>query len=297
MADSRYDNIRVFYNGNFIIPQQIKVYNGSSWVDLGTKTSYSLKKLNVMYNNNFICATYYRHDVNIPKTIQIGSGSKCADIWKSNGTYCSVDTWTSGYVWEMIVEAYANTPLYTVYAKNQGDITNQAYTNYYAEVSGNSCRLHIKTRFHGTRVSDRKYVDSTSERYTDYCWTVGEKVRIRISKSSTGTTDRVQIYNMNGTELCNQTFSDSVMQVYTPNMHRIGSETSNDNGSQAQYGNAKVYSLTFTPNRSSTFTVDANSVASGSTRINATGGYDGFIALNNTTVYGASYAEYIRQTV
>ena len=85
MANSRYDNIRVYYNGSFIIPNQIKVYNGSSWVDLGTKNSYSTKKLNVLYNNNFICATYYRNDVNIPKSIQIGK-NKYADLLKSDNS-------------------------------------------------------------------------------------------------------------------------------------------------------------------------------------------------------------------
>lgn len=298
MANSRYDNIRYYDNGTFKIPSQIKVFDGTSFVDLGTKESFSTKKLCVYNDNSFLCATYYRHDVNIPKTISIGNG-KYLDLRKSNGTYLSVDTYNSGYMWEMVVEVNSTTSLYTAYTRNQGDIINQSYTNYVAEVSGNSVRLKINTNFSGNRISDGKYVTSTLTRYTPYCFTKGEKVRIYMTKSSTSSSMNIRIYNMSGAELCNTNVGVNTQWVGNPNNHKLGHVTINNSGSTSSYGDSKVYSFKTTPSssRSQIFTLDFTAQNSGVNTIYSSGSASGYGAAYNTSVYGSSYTEYIRQTV
>ena len=146
MANSRYDNIRVYNGSSFVVPSQIKAWDGSSWIDYGTKDSYSSKIISAYTGSSYNNLTYLRHDVNIPKYIQIAA-NKIAYLRKANGSNLSVDTYNSGYSWEMQVAVYDNTPLYTAFTKNQGDIVNQSYVNYVAEVSGSSVRLRITTNF------------------------------------------------------------------------------------------------------------------------------------------------------
>lgn len=300
MANSRYDNIKVFYNGEFNIPQQIKVYNGSSWVDLGAKDSYNTNKLNVNYNNNFICATYARHDVNVPKAIQVGSGSKYLDIYNSNSTVCFINNYVAGWNWEMVVEVNETTPLYTCFARNNNDI-NQSYINYIADVSGDSVRLRLRSGFHGRSASTGKYVEGTYNNPTDYCWAKGEKVKIVVHRNSTNGNENIKIYNASGTLLNEFNIYEISLQsqVNSPVYHRIGSETLNYNGDQSVYGNARVYSLKFTPtsDRSKQIQLNIAGASNGATRINSSGNYSGFADSRNTSVYGANYAEYIRQTI
>ena len=297
MANSRYDNIK-YYDGSWKIPNEILVYNGSSWTTLGTKNSHSLKKLNV-YNSGFICVTYYRKDVNIPKSIQIGK-NKYAEILNSSNDYARQDNYNAGYVWEMIVSATAKTSLYTAYTKNQGDITNQAYINYFLEVSNGRVRLNYTSRFHGISIGTRKFTDATTVKYTDYAWNTGDKVRIKVSRQSQNGTVKMEVFNMNGTLLTTKSISGDCnfasAKVYN---HYIGATTSNDNGGQTTYGNANVYSFSFTPSptRSNKFTIDVANAANNVTTIQSSGGFGGKLVCKGTKVYGASYTEYIRQTI
>lgn len=300
MANSRYDNIR-YYDGSsaFKIPGQIKIFDGSTWIDYGTKDSFNKKKIAAHNGSSFFCATYYRNDVDIPKTVSIGSG-KYFELRKTNGTYLPVDTYNSGYIWEMTVEVHSTTSLYTAYTRNQGDIVNQSYTNYIAEVSGNTVRLKINTHFSGNRISDGKYVTGTLNKYTSYCFTVGEKVRIVMSKSSTSSSMNVKIYNMSGTTLCDTNVGVNTQWVGNPNIHRLGSATTNNNGSQSAYGNAKVYYFKTTPTstRSQTFILDIASQSNNATTIYSSGTYSSaYAGAVGTSVYGTSYTEYIRQTI
>ena len=298
MANSRFDNIKYYDGSTFKIPQQIKVYDGSAWVDLGTKDSFNTKKLNAYDGSNFFCATYYRHDVDIPKTIQIG-GNKYLYLYKGDGTTCQINSYSTGYVWEMIVEVNETTPLYTCYTKNQGDIFNQAYVNYIAEVSGNSVRLRINSRFNGYEISNHKYINSTLNRYTSYCWTKGEKVRIYLTRDHNSGNVNVKVFNPAGTMLCNDDLLESTQMVWTPNQHRIGCETSNDSGSQNSYGNAKIHYFKFTPNtnRSQEFIINFNNATNGQTTLYSSGSYGGRVDAVNTSVYGSQYTEWIRQTI
>lgn len=297
MANSRYDNIR-YYDGSFKIPSQIKVFDGTNFVDYGTKNSYSQKKINAYNGSSFFCATYYRHDVNIPKTIAIG-GWKSLDLRKSNGSFLSVDTYHANYIWEMTVEVNSTTSLYTAYTRNQGDIINQSYTNYIAEVSGNAVRLRINTHFSGNRIQDGKYVTSTLDKYTPYCFTRGEKVRILMTKSSTSSSMNIKIYNMSGTLLCNVNVGVNTQWVGTPNNHKLGQVTVNNSGGTNSYGDAKVYYFKTTPtdSRGQTFILDFTSQGNGATTILSSGSFGGYGASANTSVYGSSYTEYIRQSI
>lgn len=297
MADSRYDNIRYYSDGSFKVPKQIKVYNGNSWLDLGEKNSYSTKKLNVRNGNNFLCATYYRHDVNIPKTIQV-AWNKYMNLNNSNGNRLPVDNWHGGYAIDMHVEVYDSTPLYTCYTRNQGDIVNQSYNNYVAEVSGNAVRLRVTSHFSGYRITDGKYVNGTTTRYTGYVWSKGEKVRILLSRSTNGGYLNVKVYNPSGTLLCDDNFPENTQWVYNPNIHRLGSETTDNAGSQSTYGNAKIHSFSMNhPDMGVTFTTNFNNAGNGSTTIWSSGTMGGYVECSGTSVYGASYSEYIRQTI
>jgi hypothetical protein len=295
MANSRYDNIRVYNGSSFVVPSQIKAWDGSSWVDYGTKDSYSSKIISAYTGSSYNNLTYLRHDVNIPKYIQIAN-NKIAYLRKANGSNLSVDTYNSGYSWEMQVAVYDNTPLYTAFTKNQGDIVNQSYVNYVAEVSGSSVRLRITTNFSGYRITDHKYVSSTLNKYTDYCFTVGEKVRIVITKGSTGGQANVKIYNPDSALLCDVNVYTNTQWVGTPNIHQLGSETTSRSGSQSSYGNAYIYYFSTTPDSSRTnFSLDIGSQQNGASDIWSNGSYSGYASFQNTSVYGESYTEYLRQ--
>ena len=299
MANSRYDNIR-YYDGSsaFKIPSQIKVFDGSTWIDYGKKDSFNKKKIAAHNGSSFFCATYYRNDVDIPKTVSIGS-KKYLNLKKSNGDNLSVDTYNGDYIWEMIVEVNKTTPLYTAFTRNQGDIINQSYTNYIAEVSGSAVRLKVNTHFSGNRISDGKYVTGTLNKYTPYCFTVGEKVRIYLTRSTKDSKLRVRIYNTAGTKLCDEEVGVNTQWVGTPNKHRLGSATTDNNGSQSTYGSANIHYFKTTPvdDRSKTFIIDIASQSNDTKTIYSKGSFEGYASASGTKVYGASYTEYIRQTI
>ena len=300
MANSRFDNIKYFDGNSFSIPNQIKVYDGTAWVDLGTKYSYNTKKLNAYNGSSFVCVTYYRQDVEIPRTISIGTG-KYLTVNKSGGSLCSLDTYDGGYIFDMTAEISETTPLYTCYTKNTGDITNQAYVNYIAEVSGNQIRIKVVSHFSGNQINTGKYINATDTHQTDYVANlVNQKIRILITRSSTNGSTLVRMYNANGTELTSKTFSgEQKIKVGTPNQHRVGSETTSTSGKQSSYGNAKIHYFKITPTstRSSIFEVNVNDIADGTTKLNSTGTYSGYLQATGTSVYGSSYTEYIRQTI
>lgn len=297
MANSRFDNVRYYSDGSFNIPRQIKVYDGSGWVDLGTKDSYNTKKLCARNDNNFFCATYYRHDVNIPKTINIGSG-KYLNLRKPNGSLLSVDNYHAGYEVDMTVEVYDSTPLYTVYTRNQGDIVNQSYNNYVAQVSGNAVRLMVSSNFSGNRISDKNYVSSTRTDYTEFVWTRGEKVRILINRSANSGKVRIRVFNTAGAQLCDNSFYENTQWVGTPNVHRLGSETVNKGGSQSVYGNAKMYYFSiYHPNYGQKFIANFEGQGNGTSVIWSSGSMGGYTEASGTSVYGENYTEYIKQTI
>ena len=301
MANSRYDNIR-YYDGSFKIPTQIKVYNGSSWVDLGTKTSTSKKKLNVYDGSRFICATYEREDVNIPKTVELGAG-KYAWIHKSNGKNARVDTWLNGYVWEMWVEVYSSTTLYTAYAKNQGDITNQAYINFYADVNGSGkVRFRVVTRFHGNQVGTGKFLNSGPYTgSTGYLWNKGDKVHIKVVNKAKNGAFYVTVENSSGSKIIDDVKLGTgwcTLQVETPDKHHLGECTIKDNGTTEKKGKALVHRFRFKPDRSGDyFDVNFNNAGNNATTVVSTGAYKGEVVLKGTKVYGKSYTRYNRQSI
>lgn len=305
MANSRYDNIKYFDGSSFKIPGQIKVYNGSAWVDLGAKDSYNTKKLCVRNTNNFICATYYRHDVNIPKTVEVGGGSKYIRVYKDNSKNARFDNWLNGFVWEMVVEVYQSSTLYCAYAKNQGDITNQAYFNVYADVKDGKVRVRTRTRFHGYTVSDRKFVDAgptgNYEASTGYNWNVGDKVTIKIVNKAQNGAFYVTVTKADGTVVVNdKKLSNYVatFQVETPNVNDIGSCIKSDDGTTEHKGKALIHRFKYKPNRSGDYwDVNFNNASNNATSVNSSGGYSGRAAIQSSKVHGESYTEYIRQTI
>ena len=268
MANSRFDNIKYSDGANFKVPSQIKVYNGSSWVDLGTKDSDNKKKLVVYDGSNFDCVTYEKRMVDIPGYASFGSGNRFAYIKKNDGTNAQVDNWKPGYSMEMVVEVNSSCTLYLARSTNQGDI-----------------------------IYGGAFVDSTANEATDYVWTKGEKVRIVLYKTYQNGKLNVKVYNMAGTLLCNNDLKELNIQVWTPGFNRIGAGLSS-NGSIVCEGDFKMYSFSYTPlqDRSNVMRFNFNSPNSGSTRINSSG-YGGYLELSNTSTYKANYAEWDRQTI
>lgn len=298
MASSRFDNIR-YYDGSFKIPHQIQVYDGNGFVDLGTKDSYNTKKVSVLDNNKFNCVTYWRHDVNIPKSILLGSGNRYMDLYRDDSaSLLQVNTKDAGYSFTMQVEIFSSTTLWTSFDKNNGDITSSAFNSYYADVSGNKVRFRIRHYFRGYSYSGSFIRGSIQDACTDYVWTVGERVTIVVTKASTSGTTNVKIYNPAGTLLTDRSFSIACINVaYAgPKIHSVGRCVYDAYGNTEAYGESKLYNLSFTPRRSGNFTFSADQQGNGATQIWSIGVW-GHADLRNTSVYGASYAEYLRQTI
>ena len=296
MASSRFDNIKYSDGANFKVPSQIKVYNGSSWVDLGRKDSDNTRKLVVYDGSNFDCVTYKKRVVNVPGYASFGS-NRYADIKKGDGSIQSVDNWLTGYHCEMVVEVNSSSSLYMARSTNQGDI-EYSYTEYRADVSGNTVRFRCRSRFRGY-MSDAggAWGDSSSNEATGYVWTVGEKVRIVLHKTNRNGLLNVKVYNPSGVLLCDNNLKEKTLQVWTPKFHRLGAGLdANDN--VVSEGDFKMYSFNITPisNRDNVMYLDFNSVNSGSTRVNATG-YGGYVDLVNTSTYKANYDAWDRQTI
>lgn len=297
MANSRFDNIRYFDGSVFKVPNQIKVYDGSSLVDLGKKDSANKKKLVVKDTSAFKCVTYERRDVNIPGYASFGSGNRFAYIKKNDGSNAQVDNWKPGYSMEMVVEVNSSCTLYLARSTNQGDIT-YGYVSYRADVSGNKVRFRSYSRFrgYGSDVGGA-FVDSTANEATDYVWTKGEKVRIVLHKTYQNGKLNVKVYNMAGTLLCNNDLRELNIQVWTPGYNRLGAGLSGD-GKIVCEGDFKMYSFKYTPlqDRSNVMNFDFNDPSSGSTRVNSSG-YGGYLDLNNTSTYKANTVEWDRQTI
>lgn len=296
MANSRYDNIRVFDGSNFIIPSQIKVFNGTSWVDYGTKNSTNNKKFNAFNGSNFACYSYARRDVNIPAYIQIGNGGKYLDMYDWDYTNQQVDTYNRNYSWEMQVEVYSTTPLYTVHTKNNGDIYAAAYTNVFAEVfNGNQVRIIMGSRWRGITIGTRYNINQPySQRSTGFMCYVGEKVMFRITRSGTTGAFYITCTRPDGS-VNSGSISVSTQWVGNPNGHRIGASTNDDYGNISVYGNAKLYYFSHTKNSSRTiFNFATSNYGNGTGRV---GNGNGFADCRNTSVTVANYSVYDRQSV
>lgn len=297
MASSRFDNIKYFDGSTFKTPTQVKVYGDDGWVDLGAKDSDNKKKLVVYDGSSFDCVTYEKRMVDIPGYATFGSGNKFAYIKKNDGSNAQVDNWKPGYKMEMVVEVYSSCTLYLARSTNQGDIT-YGYVSYRADVSGNTVRFRSYSRFrgYGSDVGGA-FVDSSANEATGYVWTKGEKVRIVLYKSTQNGKLNVKVYNMAGTQLCNNDLKELNIQVWTPGYNRVGAGLSS-NGSIVCEGEFKLYSFKYTPiqDRSNEMVFNFNTPASGSTRVNSSS-YGGYLELNNTSTYKANYAEWDRQTI
>lgn len=303
MANSRYDYIKYYDNStsSFKIPQQIKVYNGSSWVDLGTKDSYSLKKLNVHNGSNFICATCYRQDYDYPGYVQIGT-NKYIDLKKAGGTYLSSNWNTNGSKLTMKVNVSETTPLYTSYCNNQGNIY-ESFVNLIAVVTGTKVKLKVESYYYGKNSSGDIVKTSVSTTTFNQEWDVNVDQIIYIELASSKIKATI-----------NGVAQSATLQhhiVYSPRYQRVGTQSSiigkksqgaDVSSSQSTYGNAKI--KTFSTNNSyGTFDVNFETATNGATSVNSTGTLNdsgnnpAYAQTSGTNVTRLQYTEYIRQTV
>lgn len=81
----RYDKIKVYNGEAFVQPSRIRVYNGTTWVDLGTNDSDIQTPLNVHNGSNFIRATLNKTQVTVPgESYAAGNGF----VLLPKGGYC-----------------------------------------------------------------------------------------------------------------------------------------------------------------------------------------------------------------
>ena len=302
MADSRYDDIKYFSDGEFKVPQEIKVFDGTDFVSLGAKDSFSTNKLCAFDGSNMFCATYRRNDVDIPGTVKIGKDKYLKIQRKEGSDYkkCSVDTYNAGYYFKMKVSVTKSTPLYTVFSKNNGDISNYSYVNYIAKVnSSGKVALYVYSRFYGKSISTKKLVNIKEYKTTSYCINKGEEFTIELTRSSTSGSLRIRLLNSSGVEKADITMNDATLWVANPNHHYLGVETTSGTGDTKTYGDAKISYLSFTPisDRGDKFTVNVHSAADKATTMNSTGGYKGRLVTSGTSVSKSKYTEYIKQTI
>lgn len=302
MAESRYDDIKYFSDGEFKVPQEVKVFDGTNFVSLGAKNSFNTNKLCAFDGSNMFCATYRRNDVDIPGTVQIGKDKYLKIQRKEGSEYkkCSVDTYNEDYYFEMRLSVTKDTPLYTVFSKNNGDISNYSYVNYIAKIKDNKVALYIYSRFYGKSINTGKLVNIEAYKTTSYCINKGEDFTIKLSRSSTSGKLRVRLINSAGTTKYDETpIDDATLWVANPNHHYLGVETTSGTGSTKTYGNAKIAYLSFTPvsTRSQRFTVNINSSSNGATNMATSGNYSGRLSASGTSVSKSKYTEYIKQTI
>lgn len=303
MANSRYDDIKYFSDGEFKVPQEVKVYDGNEFISLGAKNSFNTNKLCAFDGSNMFCATYRRNDVDIPGTIKIGKDKYLKIQRKEGSSYkvCSVDTYNKDYYFEMKVSVNKNTPLYTVFSKNNGDISNYSYVNYIAKVDSNGkVALYIYSKFYGKSIDSGKLVNVEGKKTTSYCINKGEEFTIKLSRSYKSGKLRIRLINSEGVTKYDKTeLNDATLWVANPNHHYLGVETSSGTGSTKTYGDANIAYVSFTPisSRGSKYTVNFNNLNNGATTMISTGNYSGRLVASGTSVYKSKYTEYIKQTI
>lgn len=250
MASSRYDDFK-YYDGSWKVPSQVKVYNGSSWIDYGEKTSSETKQIQYHNGSAWKNALYNRTDINLPGYVQLGS-DKYIDLrfYKNSSATTSYpmyfNTSASGYSFELDTTVKQNSALYTVYFKGG----NTGYINYWVEVSSAG-----SAKFCG-----QVYLNQLYTKCTTTTWSVSSYPRVVIKVTRTGGNvsakpDVFKVYDKNtGNEIASGQMwtaaiaaADTDTYSYNPIYHRLGSKTTNTNGTQSVYGNAIIHRLKFTP--------------------------------------------------
>lgn len=309
MPSGRFDNFKVYDStaNKLIIPSRVQIHDGTSLIDYGVSTSFNTKKISVYDGTSQICLTSTRRDVDIPKYISIGT-NKYINLTKSSSNYVQpVSTYYAGYMMEMQLVVNQSTPLYTAFAMNQGDIYQSFYYNIAAEVSGNSVRLVIGSRWYGKVINTNIVINSAySERRTNWCFNVGEMVSLVFYRNTNSGALTIEVYRDSG----NQTYTTdntgaplifSTVIVWNPSVHRIGSKTVNDVGAQSTYGDAKIYSFAHVADTSGaggTYGFEVSGLTNGVYIIpNQLGSGSSSATCVNTSVYGEQYTTYDRQTI
>lgn len=294
----RYDNVKVWNGSSWVAVNEIKVHNGSSFETLGTADG-STDNLKNLYSYHTGDKKYYRilknkKVTNIPNRIEIGNGKyiKLAGN-KDEDRRLPVDTYHKGYLLQMDCIVNATTPLYSVYTKNQGDIENQAYVNYIAEVKDNKVRIRVKSYFSGYEIGTHRWVNGYStDKVTSYVNNLkGKRIIIKFySKKDTGDIYVVldgHEYNLG--DVCTS-------WVYNPNKHRIGCKTTNKSGDMSTGGSTYLYSFKTTPvdDRDSVSSFTTSSMdKNDSDKKYKLSGYGGWAVLKGTGVYGENKVEWI----
>ena len=312
MATGRYDNIKVHDGTGFKNVQQVKVYDGTSWVDYGAKDSYNDKKICANSGFGFKCFTYVREDVSIPNYIEVGK-DKYINLQKSN--YSGVqplDTYKTDYILSFDLEVYASTSLYTIASKNSGNV-DIGYNNFILKVdSNNQVALTVGSRWKGNRISDGKAINEAyRERTTIPLFDVGERIQLEITKTGTGGKLTIKVTRANGNIVTVTKNADGskdmfidTLWVASPTLNRVGSKTTGDNTNQTTFGKAYIYSYTvrtYNPSNMNTFRfyVNVANLGVGSTKmVNQTPSTPAYTATCvGTSVVGASYTVYNKQTI
>ena len=214
----RYDKIKVYNNGSWVQPNQIRVYN-NGWQDLGTNDSYSTKPLQVRKGNEFKRATLNKRD----EAYIIDQWAQGRFNLKPNSGYCRcskssnagsynwyfrayVEKTTSGdqhlfycgtggspespgqhYVritWlsdgRIRMDAAYSGTVRTMYSNNAVGANNNVYLNVYSNAGSYNCTID----FNGTSTTASV---GTSFRYNGSTTTVGDTyTKIRGTLSAAG---------------------------------------------------------------------------------------------------------------
>ena len=298
---ARYDKLKV-YNSGYKGIKEVRVYDGSKFVSLGLNDG-SLSEVNknkmFVYNGSgFVPVLYKKFYTPTDRRIEIGK-DKNIKLSKTTADRerLNVDTYHSGYDLTMKVRINKTTPLYTVYTKNQGDIQNQAYVNYIAEVDGNRVRIRVTSHFSGYEIGTGRWVNGYStNKVTKYKKNlVGKLITIKFHSSKNSGDIKV---TLDGTEYNLGDVNTS--WVYNPNKHRIGCKTKNKSGDLVTGGSAYLYEFSTTPveSRSSVFRFNVDNLSPGSSSYSITkNSYNGAIILKGTSVYQETKTEWKLDTL
>lgn len=301
MASSRYDDFR-YYNGGWKIPSQVKVYNGSSWIDYGEKSSTNSNQLKFWNGSNWKNAFYNRIDTNLPGYVQLGS-DKYIDLkfYKDSSATTSYpmyfNTSASGYSFELDTTVTQNSALYTVYFKG----ANTGYINYWIEVTSAGLAMFC----------GQVYLNQIYGKRTTTTWNVNSYPRVIIKVTRTGgglsaAPEVLKVYDKNtGNEIASGQMwtgaiaaADTDTAGYNPIYHRLGSKTTNTNGTQYAYGNAKIHRLKFTPyggDRNVVVDIDFETSSNGNTQVYANDPF--VINRKSNSINGLAFAQLVGCTV
>ena len=128
----RYDRIKVYNNGSWVQPNQIRVYN-NGWQDLGTNNSYSTKTLQVREGNEFKRATLNRRDEQVVTDRWAEGRFKLLPA--SRYCRCSKSTSAGSYNWyfRATIEKTTDTDQYLFYCGTGGNPSSPG--SHYARIT------------------------------------------------------------------------------------------------------------------------------------------------------------------